>query len=614
MKLNVLKFWIVILTICTSNAYAFNENQDYSMDKQYVVKEDFLYFDDEGQIDSRIGEFDFLFNEGVDDKGNDLLKLSITQIYKQSTTEQMLTSLPTIFLVPGGGFTAVLPSDFINVDNCTGKSLANLLADQGYNVFVLTYQVATGVEKLLLDLSLAHVCNTVVTDSVKYIQQKTSYKSFWSLRKVITDKTSSMDSLIANNIDINNMIMIGHSAGGFLTLYSLFLNQSEIPSSICSLSYNACNIPSNWRTQYWPLPKMKGYVAMSGATFSDNIFLNDTSILGNNGPNLLLMHGTCDELVNQYDDYVSSKCKIGGVSSLNVGYTKNSSNPASKFNKVYGSGFIFQQLYTKMKKIRYEQVCDGGHSINNISINCPFSTQSTNAAVLFGQWNTCDLDNPTGLISTQHLLFNCLNDFIQRTLFSNPGPLLYELKSTLPELSSQKCLTDDRGDVTPVTGINNIGCSLTLEGGIGATLYAWYIYNISSPPQIISIAPSLDVSLIPSGTWYVAGAAANACDIEYFIFQVEFNSCSSSRVLPDEVIIKYYDRYFLLDIKEEGKGVLLLSDLSGRVISEIEYSAKNGENKIYLEELSTRLHSGIYILNYSNNKVSASTRFFTNGN
>lgn len=611
MKMYYKKKILFLLLICVTNVYAQKEINEETKTDDYVILEDVKFYNHEKEIDSKIGNFYFQFNDGYDENDNDILKLTVTQIFKKSEQSKTENLLPTLFLIPGGGFTSVLPSDFINADNCTGKSLATQLADQGYNVFVLNYQVATGIEKLLLDLSLAHVCNTTVSNTVKHLQQKTSYRSFWSLRKVIREKTSTSDSLNANNIDIDNMIMVGHSAGGFLTLYSLFLDQTEIPSTICSLADNACNIPSNWRNQHWPMPKMKGYISMSGATFNDDIFLNDTTILGDNGPNLLLMHGTCDELVNQYHDYVPSKCRIGDISSLNMGYSKNYSNPDKKFNKVFGSGYIFQQLYTKMKRIRFEQVCDGGHSINNVSINYPFTTQASNPAVLFGQWNTCDLDDPTGPISTQHLLFNRINDFIQRTLYSNPGPLSYELQNTAPELPSQKCLNDDRGDVTPITGITNTGCSLSLIGGEGALLYIWYIYNIGSPPQLLTIAPTLDVSHIPSGTWNVIGAAANACDIEYFSYPVEFSSCSSARSLP-KTSINYHDRYFLLDIDHDDEGILTLLDLNGKVITKREFNVNRGVNKINIEEVIKNLSAGIYILNFSNSRISVSTKFFYN--
>jgi hypothetical protein len=167
------------------------------------------YFNSKTEISARDGSFLFDFADGLTTDGDYIEKVTVTQIRKEDDSKRTVTGMPTIFLVPGGGFTAVLSSDFINNDPCTGKSLAVLLADQGYNVFVITYQIATGIERTLLNLSLGHVCNTVVTDSVKYLQERASYRSFWSLRKLIRDKTATTDSLLANNIDINNHCQTG---------------------------------------------------------------------------------------------------------------------------------------------------------------------------------------------------------------------------------------------------------------------------------------------------------------------------------------------------------------------------------------------------------------------
>lgn len=578
-------------------------NNEEGNNAKYFTSSTDHYFNSKTEISAREGSFLFDFADGLTTDGDYIEKVTVTQIRKEDKSKRTVNAMPTIFLVPGGGFTAVLSSDFINNDPCTGKSLAVLLADQGYNVFVITYQIAAGIERTLLNLSLGHVCNTVVTDSVKYLQERASYRSFWSLRKLIRDKTATIDSLLANNIDINNMLLVGHSAGGFLTLYSLFLDQSEIPSTLCSLVYNACAVPANWRNQHWPLPAFKGYVAMSGATFRNDIFLNNSNIFAPSGPNLLLMHGTCDELVNQYVDFVPSKCKIGNINSTNVGYTKNYPNPNAKFNTIYGSGYIYQQLYGTMSKLRYEQVCDGGHAINNPGISRPFSTQSNNAAVLFGQWNTCDLDNPTGSISTQHLLFNRLNDFASRTLFNSPGPVAYQLINTPPELPSQKCLGNDYGPITPITGITNDGCSISLIGGIGGTIYVWYIFNVGSPPQLVSVSPTLDVSNIPNGTFYVAGVAANACDIQNFLYLVDFDCNSFNRI--GQIDIQQNGDFISVKTDLDELGKLIVVDMSGRVIYEGVHEVRSGNNVVNINDIKI-MQNGTYVVSFlGKNRVSS---------
>jgi hypothetical protein len=573
----------------------------------------YYYFNDEGQMDEETGKYYFDNNRGIDAEGQEILKVTVTRStpvfdHIVQRGEEESTLLPTIFLVPGGGFYVVADEDFVESDSCTGKSVEQLLSDS-FNVFVINYETTNDI---LLAVSLAHICNTSLAHWVKFQQKKASLKSFWSLRKIIRDYTRA-DSVSKYSIDTTQMILVGHSAGAFLALNYLFLDKSEIPSTICSWQWGwpigVCDIPATWRNQQWPLPAMKGYMPMSGGSLFNNIFTSNDHTIDENGPLLFMLHGVCDELIPEYVDYVPRKCRLydhpDSLHVNNIRYTSTTSNAAQKFNLVYGSGYIFQQIWGTMP-VRYEQVCEGGHNINNTSITRPYSSQSTSSFVKAGQWNTCDMDNPSGSISTTHLLFDKINDFAQIAFYNNPGPLVSEVAGFDPELPSQFCMDEDYSDIPEITEIHIDGCTLSLTGGEGAIAYGWFIYTTGNPDMILTSTPFLEVDDVPNGTYWVGIAAFNGCDLETYLQQVTFDGCESLRLiqpwtpLPTEQLKgEVKGQYLELISPEPVKATVTLIDIRGAIIGNQHINLHEGINQLNIRTdlpNSGLLIPGMYII------------------
>jgi hypothetical protein len=484
-----------------------------------------------------------------------------------------------------------------------------MLVARGYNVFVVKYETTNDV---LLAVSLAHICNTSLAHWVKFKQKQASLKSFWSLRKIIKDFTRA-DSVEKYSIDTTQMILVGHSAGAFLTLNYLFLDKAEIPATICSWQWGwpigVCDIPSNWRNQHWSLPAMKGYMPMAGGSLFNNIFTSNEHHIDEDGPLLYLLHGVCDELIPEYVDYVPRKCRMyDHPDSLHVNnfrYTSTTTNAAQKFNLVYGSGYIFQQMWGAMP-VRYEQACEGGHNLSNPDVIAPFSAQSGSPYVKAGQWNTCDTTDMNSQISTIHLVFDKINEFAQIAFYNNPGPLVSEVAGFDPELPSQFCMDEDYSDIPEITDIDIDGCTLTITGGEGAIGYAWFIYSVAEPDMILTQIPELTVNDIPNGTYWVGVAAFNGCDIETYLVQITFSGCqslrltTSSEIHPTTLLHGEVKGHFLeLYLEEPVMAAISIIDIKGAAIGKFDLNLHAGVNKIDIRNSLNRnanISAGMYII------------------
>src|SRR5690554_1556201 len=101
MKMYYKKKILFLLLICITNVYAQKEINEETKTDDYVILEDVKFYNHEKEIDSKIGNFHFQFNDGYDENDNDILKLTVTQIFKKSEQNKTENLLPTIFLIPG---------------------------------------------------------------------------------------------------------------------------------------------------------------------------------------------------------------------------------------------------------------------------------------------------------------------------------------------------------------------------------------------------------------------------------------------------------------------------------------------------------------------------------
>ncbi|MCO5229724.1 MAG: hypothetical protein M9958_01075 [Chitinophagales bacterium] len=216
----------------------------------------------------------------------------------------LLALRPTIFLLSGGAFKNLDNETELNPDNHTiadSLKLANKLASLGFNVFWIEYETApqdtaSMIDKLF-DVKSENCFYTNGSES-KALFEYSSLVAFRDVRVKIKDIINNPE----NQIDTNNVFISGISAGAFLSIYYLFLDQEEIPQKI---SYKKCNseteysiqVPDKVRSDGFPLPEIKGIFALAGGSLYENIFLNNTAKTSKVA--IGFMHGTCDEVINQ---------------------------------------------------------------------------------------------------------------------------------------------------------------------------------------------------------------------------------------------------------------------------------------------------------------------------
>lgn len=120
------------------------------------------------------------------------------------------------------------------------------------------------------------------------------------------------------------------------------MNSAEIPTNLCGGQYSNCAIQSAWRNDYFNLPKFRGVMALAGASKFDNIFDNDVASINAAGTKLLLMHGTCDELLNEHGGKVPWR---NNMPERDL-YTHAFSLPG-RYTEMIGSASIFKNWLAK---------------------------------------------------------------------------------------------------------------------------------------------------------------------------------------------------------------------------------------------------------------------------
>ncbi|MBK9633495.1 MAG: T9SS type A sorting domain-containing protein [Bacteroidetes bacterium] len=546
-------------------------------------------------------------------KTPDLMVIQYTPIIKDKG-ERLLDGLlppklPTIFIVPGGGFFLpwIISEPLVtNGDDCT-SGLPALLTQNGYKVIVFHYFVNENDPPLLrmfdIDVNIFGVPlqfpirNQIITPQVadKYRFEQASIRSFWSFRKVMrTDYLNKADTL---GIDTTKMIIAAHSAGAILALYNTFLNSAEIPTDLCGGLYANCAIQSAWRTDYFNLPKFRGVMAMAGASKFDNIFDNDFASINAAGTKLLLMHGTCDELLNEHGGKVPWR---NNMPERDL-YAHAFSLP-DRYTQMIGSASIFKKLAGKIT-VRFEEGCEAGHDLTKQASYLDYGDPLQDA-LNHGTWNFCDQSNtlPSN-INTNHFVYNKILDFANRVLFNSPSAFTSAFTRFDPELPYFEC-PDTTTICTPTNILytfNNADCNkriLQLQGGAcldKAILYFWRFKTLPSgtwSAYQYTTAPQFDLSAFPPNNAYtvVDVVALNACDTVYKRDTIQFcnlcvGGCNPNRLANqategEQIISFQYPNNLTVSSTMEGMAQLQMIDIKGVIITQWTTEYQLGENKI----------------------------------
>lgn len=530
--------------------------------------------------------------------------------------------------------------DLINLDTAAALaanlSLAKKLAAEGFKVIVVKYDIATGsIANMIKNLAVDAFwldCNSLNNQEAKARMEEYSLKAFHDWRKILKNRIDSADYY---QIDTGKVFVSGISAGAVLTLYGVYLDSEEILDTIsyydCSNTLHHIYIDSTVRQTAYPVHKVAGIISMAGGSFYKDIFTNNSAVIGENGIPVYLMHGTCDELINQDSGRVSYKhLRITFIPPLTFIYNQAT---ASRYPHVYGSSTIFDILKTTGTQIGYGQVCAGGYSIFiNDSIN-----QSTNHYP--GGWDfyhttdTSHFLNPTDPVFDNIMLFT--NSVLQ--LYSTPE-WTTSVRQIIPERFTKGCI-DDPQEITSITGVAAFGgnfCSIAPAffnqdsvkisgGGEGGKLYRWKIadavdWTLSTQAfcyvdcetiteQIYSYSNGVFTYYVP-----VRVQSINGCDtVEYYKNNVPFIVvCPVCRegdeeVHEQELEIRYnpYTSDMQFFSNKEVTVSIMLSNLSGQLLmnkKQLLYQGWNDADGLY-----NRWHTlpaGMYILSvYTSRKI-----------
>jgi hypothetical protein len=392
---------------------------------------------------------------------------------EQGSLIEESTLLPTIFLLSGGGFVNLDNQPDLDPGNSTlhpDLALAKKLANDGYKVIWINYQVETNIafafliSQLFVNPTGGSCLLTLKNEEAKARIEHASLKSFRDFRVKFRN---FINNNVANNIDPNNVFVAGISAGAVLTIYSVFLDQSEIPFQIpfanCNNGVFNINIAADapLRTDGYPIPPIKGIIPMAGGSFYNNIFDNNLSYTNNVSINL--MHGTCDELINQDKGRVIYKF-LGDPN--NLVYNQE---PANLYPTVYGSKHVYNILSNTHSKVGFGQVINGGHSV---------ITNFSNVNPLVGGWdayvpapqpsNPPNMNNP---LNSRNPVYDNFTTFLGSVL-QKPGfpAWVNNTYSIFPDLPSGLCLQDDLSLLSPPIVMPEFVCATNVTASLGQSL------------------------------------------------------------------------------------------------------------------------------------------------
>jgi hypothetical protein len=428
---------------------------------------------------------------------------------KNKETENLRSGpRPTIFMLPGGGFLDLVPAEVAQMNPASSLDASFSMAKKlvaspyNYNVFVVSYVTSTSIPMSLTVFpyqrtgttpqQLAKNCQDLSNETGRSRILENSYKAFHDFRKIIINNYLN-NPTYTNIIDVNNLFLVGSSAGAVLALNALFLQQSEIPTSYTFLSNCAggsltITLSPQVLTQFWNLPQFKGVFTMAGAWIYDNL-----PNLSNNTPAstfntaIYMLHGTCDEIIHRKSGRIGFKffAKEGSPSFL---YDAVNNYPTNRYITGNGSEIIFNTFKDIHNKIAYGQVKEGGHGIF-----WPSSIPPTNG---IGAW---DYQNPG--TNPPNPVFNEVADFVSR-LVANPND--WETRAfvlndnVIPEIPSTKCIGSDQNSLLCFQKVYAPTISYTAQG-CANTQYTATLSNIA-PDATFVWTSSSNVSITGSTT------------------------------------------------------------------------------------------------------------------
>jgi predicted esterase len=410
---------------------------------------------------------------------------------------------PTVFLLPGGGFLELSPSDTLQMslgtNYATGFSMAKRLAAPPFNykVVYVRYRV---VPRAVTHPHTRTVfpgqrssnppnaqCNYTSNETGKARTLEASYISFQSFRGILQSYKLAAPG---NEVDTNNIFLVGVSAGAVLSLNTLFLQQNEIPDTIkyisnCAGAIGRIPIVDSLRNKYWNLPPLKGIVTMNGAWIYDTLSYLTTNPSKVNNTSIYMIHGTCDEIINRKTGRIGFKFFSDTVyNPLLNPYNFQNNDTTSRYLSGRGSETIFNTFKASHPKITYGQVYRGGHGV--------FLQQGSAPATGVGAW---DWKLSSDSINTP--VFNEVAGFISRLVadssdWETRAFVLDTLK--IPELPTQKCLNADS------TAYNSLICFATIKQPI-----------VTQPPVICTAAErNINVQNVQQGVSYQWSVSATA--------------------------------------------------------------------------------------------------------
>ncbi|MCZ2392622.1 MAG: hypothetical protein LC105_02025 [Chitinophagales bacterium] len=379
------------------------------------------------------------------------------------------TLYPTTFLLSGGAFVkhdnqTELNPNFGSLD--ANLKLATKLANEGYNVFWIDYEIDTVYENLINSL-FTNIFNFCTSSILKGTEAKArvehaSLKSFRDFRVKFKAIINDPD----NYVDTNNVFISGISAGAILSIYSVFLDGNEMPTSIPYV--NCLNVPQTpisvsvgLRTDGYPMPKIKGIIPMSGGSLYNNIFTNNTTVTNQIAINF--MHGTCDELIHQDTGRISYKFLVA----------YNNQGNANRYPRAYGSKYLYNLLTATHNKIGFGQVIKGGHAVID------------SIARATGGWDVYEKSNPTSKYNPRDIVFDNISLFMKRVMGEASPAWTNHAYSVFPDVPTQYCLTDDTTLIAPPIITVDTVCGTVAAAVSNPPAWATITWTVSSKLQIV---------------------------------------------------------------------------------------------------------------------------------
>ncbi len=225
---------------------------------------------------------------------------------------------PCVIYVFGGGFAS-------KIDDCTSE-LVKGMVEKGYVVITPDYRIGFDGQYTVMACQgdfYAHMYPAFlravqdIRDAVRYIRLNAERLG----------------------IDKNKIIIGGQSAGALTSLALAYLEDADIEPDVLKKVGGSLDYNSSYPKESYAVA---GVYSLAGAILQPSVLIKTSKTP------MLIVHGTCDELVNP---------NLGAV------FKCDGKNPT--FPKVAGGNAIYEVMHTRVP-IRLELVCKGGHGMGTV--------------------------------------------------------------------------------------------------------------------------------------------------------------------------------------------------------------------------------------------------------